>query len=584
MKYIPIRLLSVLLIFSINFAIAQHPVEPLKFNKLKTVHLDPGQVFKYNVILQKGQFASLKVHQKSVGIGYAVYAPSDSLIISDDLNALYQTEVINIFAEKTGTYQIEIFWDYGRPQSGDFTIIWNTLENTGKSMPLRADQLMKSWYPQNEAGAAIVVLKNNKVIFKSLKGLANLEYKIPITDSSTFELASCSKQFTGFAIAMLINQGLISLDDDVRNYLPELPDFGKKITIGDLIYHTSGLRNWDAMSNAMGLRPDDVLTIEMIYKMICSTSELNFVPNEKFSYTNTGYNLLALILERVTHNKFSVWMTENIFNPLDMKNTLVKDDINKVIANKVYSYKSDFNGFTANTDDVSAMGSTSVYSSINDLTEWVKNFNSGKVGGKNVLTLLNKKSKLNNGDSLNFYSFGNGFGSHKGIANIEHLGLISGFRTVISRYPEQNLAIVFLSNDNNDAAYNHCWAITDLFLQNEKQQALQPIKLPDLKEALITTMPYKATKCPVDTKEYEGIYYAAEINSHYKLINKDGVLTAISYRFDDIELKWEKTDRFSSNFKTFDRRFEFVRDENKFISAFKLTGGDKEILFSKLKY
>jgi len=366
--------------------------------------------------------------------------------------------------------------------------------------------------------------------------------------------------------------------------LPELPDFGKKITIGNLIYHTGGLRNWDAMSNSMGLRPEDVLTIEMIYKMICSTSELNFVPNEKFSYTNTGYNLLALILERVMHKKFNDWMTENIFNPLNMKNTLVRDDINKVIPNKVYSYKSDLNGFTVNTDNVSAMGSTSVYSSINDLIEWVKNFNSGKVGGKNVLTLLNKKSKLNNGDSLNFYSFGNGFGSHKGITNIEHLGLISGFRTVISRYPEQKLAIVFLSNDNNDAAYNHCWTITDLFLQNEKQQTLNPIKFPDLKEALISTMPYKAEKCPVDTKEYEGIYYAAEINSHYKLINKDGVLTATNYRFDDIELKWEKTDSFSSNFKTFDRRFEFLRDENKFISAFKLTGGDKEILFTRLKY
>ncbi len=583
MKYITVSLLAVLLIFTINFANAQQPNEPLKFNKLKTVHLEAGQVFKYNVVLQKGQFASLKVNQKSVGISYAVYAPGDSLIISDDLNALYQTEVINILAEKTGIYRIEIFWDYGRPQSGDFSIIWNTLENIGKTMPLRAEQLMKSWYPQNEAGAAIVVLKNNKVIFKSLKGLANLEYKIPITDSSTFELASCSKQFTGFSIAMLINKGLISLDDDVRNYLPELPDFGKKITIGNLIYHTSGLRNWDAMSNAMGLLPDDVLTIEMIYKMICSTSELNFVPNEKFSYTNTGYNLLALILERVTHKRFSVWMAENIFNPLNMKNTLVKDDINKLIPNKVYSYKSDLNGFTANTDNVSAMGSTSVYSSINDLIEWVKNFSSGKVGGKNVLTLLNKKTKLNNGDSLNFYSFGNGFGSRKGISNIEHLGLVSGFRTAISRYPEQDLAIIFLSNDNNDAAYNHCWTITDLFLQNEKQQVIEPVKFPDLKDALANTMPYADLKYPINTKEYEGIYYASELNCHYKLTNKYGMLTATSYRFDDILLKWEKTDSFSSNFKTFERRFEFVRDENKFISAFKLTGGDKEILFTKLK-
>lgn len=576
--------LSYVSFLSINVVNARDQlVENLRLNKAKTVHLEAGEIFKYRINLQKGQFASIQVHQKSIGVGYVVYAPDGSLISSEDLNALYQTEVINITASKAGNYVIEIFWDYSRPQSGEYSIVWNMLETLGKTVPDRVEQLMKSWYNSKEAGAAVLILKNDKVIFKSTRGLANMEYQIPINSSSLFELASCSKQFTGFAIAMLLDKGLISLDDDIRKYLPELHDFGNKITIENLVYHTSGLRNWDDMTNAMGLRAEDALTIDMVYQMICNTSELNFAPNEKFAYSNTGYNLLALIIEKVTGEKFGSWMHENIFKPLRMNNTLVKDDIHKIIPNKVCSYKNGKDGFIANADNISAMGSTSIYSNINDLAIWATNFNLGKVGGKSVLTLLNRKSKFISGKDQNFYAFGNGFGNHKGIPNIEHLGLTSGFRTAISRYPEQHLTVIFLSNDNNDASYNHAWAIADLFLQNVKNKQLEPIKFPDLKQALAKTMPYNTERRPVETKEYEGIYYADEINSCYKLINKNGVLTAISYRFDSIDLKKEKADSFSSNFQTFIRSFEFLRDDNKNVSAFKLTGGDKDVVFRKMK-
>lgn len=577
-------ILSLLLLLFINATIAQQqPVEKLKLNKAKTVHLEAGQVFQYSINLQKGQFASVKVVQNTVGIGYAVYAPGDSLIIYDDLNALYQTEVVNITASKSGDYRIEIFWDYGMPQSGEYSIVWDKLETAGNTAALRAEQLMKSWYSPNYPGAAALVVQNGKVVFKSVIGLANIEHKIPLKSSSPFELASCSKQFTGFAIAMLLDKGVISLEDDIRKYLPELPDFGEKITIEHLIYHTSGLRNWDDMSNSMGLKPMDVLTIDMVYKMICNTSELNAIPNSRFNYNNTGYNLLALIVEKATGQTFGDWIAANVFRPLEMDHSFVRDNIQKVIPGKVSSYKKDKDGFIANTDNFAVMGSTSLYASVDDLAAWVNNFDSGKAGGKKVLDLLQRKTKLINGNTLGFYAFGNGFGNRKGINNIEHLGLVSGFRAAISRYPGQHLAVIFLSNDNNDASFNHAWTITDLFLTNTKSEKLKPIKFPDLQQALAKTTPDSQEKCPVDTKEYEGIYYAAEINSHYKLINKDGVLTAITFRFDEISLKWKAADSFTSNFPVFSRDFVFMREENKRISAFRLTGGDKEIVFRKVK-
>jgi CubicO group peptidase (beta-lactamase class C family) len=577
------HILSLLLLICINTAIAQQPsVEPLTFNKAKTAHLDAGQIIRYALPLQEGQFASVKVHQRSVGILYAVYAPGDSLLFADDLNALYQTEVVNIAASKSGDYRIEIIWDYGRPQSGEFSIIWDRLEPIGKTSPLRAAQLMKSWYSPNEPGAAVAVVQHGKVIFKSTIGLANMEYNIPITNQSAFDLASCSKQFTGFAIAMLLDKGVISLEDDIRKYLPELPDFGKKITIEHLVYHTSGLRNWDAMSNSMGFKPEDVLTLDMIYRMICNTSELNSTPNKRFNYNNTGYNLLALIIEKATGQSFNAWMSANIFMPLNMQHAVVRDNIKRIIPGKVSSYKQDKDGFVANTDSYSIMGSSSLYASLDDLVAWVNNFDTGKAGGEKVLALLKRKTILNSGDTLSFYAFGNGFGNRKGISNIEHLGLVSGFRTGIARYPSQHLSIIFLSNDNNDAGYNHAWTIGDLFLANAKKGKPKPLTLPELQQSLAETKPDTAERCPVDTKEYEGIYYADEINSHYKLLSRQGVLTAVSYRADEIQLKWKKADNFSSNFQVFSRDFIFLRDENKQVSAFKLTGGDKDIVFRKL--
>ncbi len=573
-------------VFSIITVISvarQQPEESLRLNHPKRVHLEAGQVHHYSLPLQKGQFASVKVDQESIGIGYAVYAPGDSLISYEDLNAIYQTEVINIGATKSGSYRIDIFWDYGRPQQGDYRITWTISESIGKTPPLRAAQLLKSWYDANEAGGTVVVLKNGKIVFKGAKGLGNLEHAIPITDNSPFELASCSKQFTGFAIATLLDKGLVSLQDDIRNYLPELPDFGKKITIENLVYHTSGLRNWDAMSNAMGLQPQDIVTLEMVYKMACSNKELNFIPGEKFSYTNTGYNLLAMIVEKVSGKSFGHWLNENVFVPLGMKNAVVREHIAQVIPHKVSSYKKGATGFTANTDNWAVEGSTSVYASINDLAAWVTNFDTQQAGTKGVFDLLNRKSKFNNGNPLDFYAFGNGFGNRKGIANIEHLGLVSGFRTAISRYPGQGVAVVFMSNDNNDATYSRAWAIADLFLENQKSKPLAPVKLPDLQSSLAQTIPYQTPICPVDTKDYEGVYYGDEINAHYKLINKDGVLTAISYRFDSIDLKWQSADKFTSNFQIFERNFNFLRDSGNLVVGFRLTGGGKEIAFKKMK-
>jgi CubicO group peptidase (beta-lactamase class C family) len=442
---------------------------------------------------------------------------------------------------------------------------------------------MRSWYQPDKPGAAVIVLQNNEVIFSNARGLADMEHSIPITPHTAFELASCSKQFTGYALAMLLDRGRVSLEDDIRKYLPELPEFEQPITVEHLIYHTSGLRDWDDISNAMGFKPEDIMTLDMIYRITCNTQEQLFPSNDRFNYCNTGYNLLALLVERATGMTFGTWMADHVFAPLGMNDTFIRDDLQKNIPGKANSYKLTAAGFDANAYNTSAPGSTSVYSSIDDLGRWINNFTSGKVGGAGVLALLNRKTRTNDGKEIPFYAFGNSFGSHKGIYKIEHLGLTSGFRANLTRYPEQNLAFVYLSNDNNDATFSRSWAIADVFLQGQKSSPLPPVKFPDLAEALAQTEPYHVTKCPVPTTEYTGVYYADEINSHYRLVEKAGVLMAISYRFTEIDLTWQQPDTFLTNFETFRRNVIFHRDAADRVTSLALTDGDKDIVFRKLE-
>ena len=176
--------------------------------------------------------------------------------------------------------------------------------------------------------------------------MANLEYDIPITPSTIFHMASVSKQFTAFAIASLAQQGKISLSDDIRKHLPEVPDFGKTITINHLIHHTSGLRDqWNLLMIA-GWRLDDVITKDHILKMVSRQKELNFDPGAEYMYSNTGYTLMAEIVARVSKKTFAEWTKENIFVPLEMSNTLFYDDHEKIVRNRAYSYDiGDNNGY-----------------------------------------------------------------------------------------------------------------------------------------------------------------------------------------------------------------------------------------------
>jgi CubicO group peptidase (beta-lactamase class C family) len=313
-------------------------------------------------------------------------------------------------------------------------------------LAIETDKLFSAWDKPDSPGASLAVIRKGEVIYKKGYGRANLEYDVPITPSTVFHVASVSKQFTAFAVAMLANQGKLRLDDDIRRHLPEVPDFGKTITIWHLIHHISGMRDqWELLAIA-GWRLDDVITKEHILKMVKNQKELNFEPGEQYLYCNTGFTLLAEIVARVTGKSFREWTKENIFEPLNMSDTQFYDDHERIVKNRAYSYVPQRNnGFKKRRLNYANVGATSLFTTAEDMVKWVNNFDKKRVGGADVIEQMHEQGVLNDGKIIS-YAFGLVIGEHKGLKTVSHSGGDAGYRSHVVRFPEQKFAVVVLSN------------------------------------------------------------------------------------------------------------------------------------------
>jgi CubicO group peptidase (beta-lactamase class C family) len=565
--------LPILLIFFLPNCLAQKDVKvsPALFLSLKKTieaDIDPYKQDVYKIKLVKGQFASIRVNQKTVGLNILVYDPLDSLQQIVDENGIGHNEVVTITALMTGDYKLKVIWNFNKPLSGQYEITLNQIERSGGNTVLKAQQLFESWYENNSPGAAVVVVKNSHVLFKQAKGLGNVEEKVPLSGSSVFEMASCSKQFTAFAIAMLIDRKMISLDDDIRKYLPEMPDYGNRITIGNLVYQTSGIRNTDILE-VTGFSPEDNITLPMIVRFAAAQKQLKFKPGERFNYSNTNYNLLAEIVARVTKQSFSVWTKENIFNPLGMSSTFFKEDPGYVYSHKVLCYKPGKGGFIQRPNNYAATGSAGLCTSPDDLVKWANSFETKQLITKTMETLLMTTGTLNDGSRIS-YGFGNQTGEYHGFKKIEHLGLVIGYRTAIAYFPEQKLSIIYLSNDNNDATYPRFYKLRDLFLGI-------PAQKPDLKSMpnvneVVSKLEKKADTTP-DLTPYEGIFYSSELNTALPVIRKNKNLVIAHPRLSDINLSHVKDDNFGF--------IQFTRDTTNKVTALTIRG--ENIEFKKIE-
>jgi CubicO group peptidase (beta-lactamase class C family) len=347
-----------------------------------------------------------------------------------------------------------------------------------ETLDKQTDQLISGMIKTGGAGVTVAVEKDGAILFTKGYGYANPEYDIPNTPKTIFHVASVSKQFTAFAIALLADQGKISIDDDIRKYLPELHDFGQKITIKQLVHHTSGLRDqWNLLALA-GWRLDDVITRNQVLRLISHQNELNFKPGDEMSYCNTGYTLMGEIVSRVSGKTFAEWCNENIFKPLDMNNTLFYDDHEKIVKDRAYSFYDSPEGLKKSVLSYANAGATSLFTTAEDLTKWSNNFYTMKVGNKAVMKQMEERAVLNKGDTLS-YAFGQDIAKYKGLKTIAHSGGDAGYRSFLLRFPEHKFSIVVLSNLGSFNPGGLAYKIADIYLKEyQKDDTKKSLKKP----------------------------------------------------------------------------------------------------------
>ncbi|HEY0651936.1 MAG TPA: serine hydrolase domain-containing protein [Chryseosolibacter sp.] len=366
-----------------------------------------------------------------------------------------------------------------------------------KELSDKIDKLAKDLAVEGKPGFTVAVAKADRILFSKGYGSANPEYDINNSPASIFHVASVSKQFTAFAIALLADQGKISLNDDIRKYLPELKDFGHTITIRHLVHHTSGLRDqWNLLALA-GWRLDDVITKDQVLRLISRQDELNFKPRDEFSYCNTGYTLMAEIVSRVTGTTFAGWCKQNIFEPLQMNNTLFYDDHEKVVKNRAYSFHDSPDGIKKSVLSYANAGATSLFTTAEDLVKWSNNFYTMKVGNANVMKQMEERGILNEGDTIS-YAFGQDMSKYKGVRTIAHSGGDAGYRSYLLRFPEQKYTIVVLGNMASFNPGGLAYKIADVCLAGVLKEE------PKKEEAKKTQKEFKVSEALL--KLYEGQY------------------------------------------------------------------------------
>lgn len=330
----------------------------------------------------------------------------------------------------------------------------------------KVDALFSQWDNNETPGVAIAVVKDGSVVYKKGYGSANLEYNVPVTPAIVFHIASVSKQFTVFSILLMEKEGKLSLDDDIREYIPEVPDFGKTITLRHLASHTSGLRDqWNLLAMA-GWRLDDVITKDHVLKLVSAQKELNFEPGEEFVYCNTGFTLLAEVVARIAGQPFAEFTELNIFKPLGMSSSLFYDDHEKIVKNRAYSYYSVDQGFKKSVLSYANVGATSLFTTVEDLSLWALNFSSPKVGDADIIAKMNELAVLNNGKTFGG-ALGQFVGQYKGLNKIDHGGADAGYRSFLARFPDQDFSVIVFSNNASFDAGTMAHKIADIYLADQ---------------------------------------------------------------------------------------------------------------------
>lgn len=369
----------------------------------------------------------------------------------------------------------------------------------------RVDRLFSEYDRPNGPGCAVGVYNVGRTLFAKGYGQADIAARRPITPKSVFNIASMTKQFTAFAIALLESEGKVSFDAPVRQYVPELPEFGSPVTVRHLIHHTSGLRDFGALMELRGWQLDQEFSRAALLKLLARQRELNFAPGTSHEYGNTNYALLGIIIERVSGRPYGDFLAERIFRPLGMAGSGYREKA-PVTVTLAYNYAPSDHGHFINHvwARANVPGFANVYSSIEDLARWDGNFFRTRVGDRSLIQRIYLPGRLISGEQTG-YAYGLYSGTYRGLKTIEHGGLGGGSFHLV-RFPDEQLSVAALCNEYgvgpkapNSFALSH--SVADLFLPRPGPGSRVP-------KAEVAAPPIAMSRAELE--KYVGDYWVAD--------------------------------------------------------------------------
>lgn len=407
---------------------------------------------------------------------------------------------------------------------------------TGAAVPAdvpaaAVDAVFAAWNRADTPGCAVSVLHDGQPLHRQGHGMASLELGAPIRPDTVFYIASVSKQFTAAAIALLAEDGALALDDDVRRYVPELPDYrasvdGRPITVAHLVHHTSGLRDYLTLASLAGHDVGDSLPLARALDLIARQQTLNFAPGSEYLYSNSNYLLMALIVERVSGQSLRAFADARIFAPLGMRHTAFHDDATRIVPRRATGHTGDAQrGYAQLRSGYALVGDGGLMTSVDDLQAWERNFHANRLGKgePGLIERLTTPARLDDGTPID-YAFGLVASDYRGLPTIAHGGSFLAYRAQMLRFPTEAFAIFVLCNADSAEPDRYAREIADLYLADRfavpppapdertgGEPAPSSAPLPDLREA---------------ARALAGDYRSAELDTTYRLRMEDDALVA----------------------------------------------------------
>jgi CubicO group peptidase (beta-lactamase class C family) len=400
----------------------------------------------------------------------------------------------------------------------------------------RVKQIFARFDNATGPGCAVGVSINDQPALTAAYGMADLEHDVPNRPDTVFEAGSVSKQFTAMAVLLLMKDGKLSLDDNVRKYIPELPEYQAPITIRHLLNHTSGLRDWGSLEAIAGWpRTTRAYTHDHVLEILSRQKALNYKPGDRYSYTNSGYNLAAILVTRVSGQPFAQFCKERIFQPLGMTSTQWRDDFRRVVKNRAIAYMQSGSAFRQLMPFEDVHGNGGLLTTVGDLLKWNANVATAKVGGKDIIAMQQVQSRLNDGEIIS-YALGLFVQDYRGAREISHSGTTAGYNAWLGRYPDQGVSVAVLCNGSTANGTSLGRGVASTFLGDALKPSLQ---VPG-DRALGGGSPTQP-----EAAKYAGTYYSDEIETTLQVVFENGKLVMHRRPNDTIPLTQRHYDEFT---------------------------------------